>query len=177
MTKTKVAKKGEFTGRHMAIIMVAFFAVIVVVNLTMATLANRSWTGLVVKNSYVESQKYNAKLEQSRQQAARGWTGVLSSLDSGLKFQLTDRTGRGVEAEQLSITFRRPVNEAKDQTVVLKNTGAGAYIGDVALGKGNWVAEVVAQATGQTPWKLIYRILINENGKFQTVSNEVRAEK
>ena len=61
MTK-KIDKQGEFTGRHMAIIMVAFFGVIIAVNLTMATLASRSWTGLVVKNSYVESQKFNSVL-------------------------------------------------------------------------------------------------------------------
>ena len=46
----------RFTGFHMLACMIVFFGVIVAVNLTMATLASQSWTGLVVKNSYVASQ-------------------------------------------------------------------------------------------------------------------------
>ena len=33
-----------FTGRHMAIIIISFFAVIIAVNLTMAYFARSSWT-------------------------------------------------------------------------------------------------------------------------------------
>ncbi|MER8389332.1 FixH family protein [Mesorhizobium sp. M1380] len=39
----------------------AFFATIIIVELTMAVLASRSWTGFVVKNSYVESQEFDRK--------------------------------------------------------------------------------------------------------------------
>ena len=46
----------EFTGWHMAITMIAFFGVIISVNLTMAILASSTWTGLIVKNGYVASQ-------------------------------------------------------------------------------------------------------------------------
>ena len=43
-----------FTGWHMAVITISFFAVIIAVNLTLAVFASTSWTGLVVANSYVE---------------------------------------------------------------------------------------------------------------------------
>jgi nitrogen fixation protein FixH len=39
----------EFTGRHMLLIMIAFFGVIIAVNITMAVVARQSWTGLVAK--------------------------------------------------------------------------------------------------------------------------------
>ena len=54
-------------------IMLAFFGVIIAVNVVMATLASTSWTGLVVENSYVASQEFNRKAEESRAQAALGW--------------------------------------------------------------------------------------------------------
>ncbi|MGO4840209.1 FixH family protein, partial [Rhizobiaceae sp. 2RAB30] len=69
---------GTFTGRHMLAIMVAFFGTIIAVNVTMATLAGRSWTGFVVKNSYVASQEFNRKAEQGRAQAALGWESRLT---------------------------------------------------------------------------------------------------
>ena len=67
-----------FTGRHMLFAMLAFFGVIIAVNLTMAAFATKSWTGLVVKNSYVASQAFNRELEQAKVQAARGWTGDIT---------------------------------------------------------------------------------------------------
>ena len=60
MRQVRTAPK-EFTGRHMLAIMLAFFGTIIAVNLVMAIFASRSWTGLVVKNSYVASQEFNEK--------------------------------------------------------------------------------------------------------------------
>ncbi|TKB30132.1 MAG: cytochrome oxidase, partial [Mesorhizobium sp.] len=37
----------EFTGGHMLLTILGFFGVVVGVNVTMATLASTSWTGLV----------------------------------------------------------------------------------------------------------------------------------
>lgn len=51
--------KWRFTGYHMIACVVSFFAVIIFANVTMAWFASSSWTGLVVKNSYVASQQFN----------------------------------------------------------------------------------------------------------------------
>ena len=61
-----------FTGRHMLLVMVAFFGVTITVNLVLAFFATSSWTGLIVKNSYVASQEYNEKLAEARAQDALG---------------------------------------------------------------------------------------------------------
>lgn len=63
----------RFTGWHMAAILIAFFAVVVTVNLTMATLATRTFGGKVVENSYVASQQYNRWLTAARRQEKLGW--------------------------------------------------------------------------------------------------------
>lgn len=63
-----------FTGRKMTVIMVAFFGVVVAVNLLMATFATRTFGGVVVQNSYVASQKYNLWLSKAREQERLGWT-------------------------------------------------------------------------------------------------------
>ena len=67
----KTAK--PFTGRHMTAILIAFFAVVIAVNMLMATLATRTFGGVVVQNSYVASQKYNEWLAKAREQEKLGW--------------------------------------------------------------------------------------------------------
>ena len=56
----------RFTGYHMAAILVAFFGVIIAVNMVMATLATRTFGGVVVENSYVASQEFNGWLKDAR---------------------------------------------------------------------------------------------------------------
>ncbi|KRB81203.1 hypothetical protein ASE00_14455 [Sphingomonas sp. Root710] len=63
----------RFTGFHMLGLTVAFFAVVVSVNMVMATLATRTFGGTVVDNSYVASQKFNRWLAEADAQAALGW--------------------------------------------------------------------------------------------------------
>ena len=54
-----------FTGRHMAMILVAFFGVVIVVNLIMARYASSTFGGIVVENSYVASQEFNKWLDEA----------------------------------------------------------------------------------------------------------------
>lgn len=63
----------RFTGWHMTAIFIGFFAVVVGVNILMATLAVRGFGGTVVDNSYVASQNYNRWLAEARRDAALGW--------------------------------------------------------------------------------------------------------
>ena len=84
---------GEFTGRHMLVIMLAFFGVIIAVNLTMASFANSSWSGLVVKNSYVASQEFNEKAAAGRAQAALGWSATMAFAKGEFIYSLVDKDG------------------------------------------------------------------------------------
>ena len=62
----------RFTGRHMLVLMLAFFGVVVAVNLLMATLATRTFGGTVVDNSYVASQRYNRWLDAGARAESAG---------------------------------------------------------------------------------------------------------
>ncbi len=59
------AASKEFTGRHMWLLAVSFFGVIISVNIVMAVSAARTWTGLVVENSYVASQEFQGRPTRS----------------------------------------------------------------------------------------------------------------
>ena len=62
----------EFTGRDMAMVMVAGFGVVVAVNFYMASLATNGFGGVVVENSYVASQKYNGWLAEAARRSKAG---------------------------------------------------------------------------------------------------------
>ncbi|MGX7953508.1 FixH family protein [Tsuneonella sp. HG249] len=64
----------RFTGWHMTAIMVAFFAVVIAVNLTMARFAITTFGGVTVENSYVASQKFNRWLDEAAAEKALGWS-------------------------------------------------------------------------------------------------------
>src|SRR5690554_7987410 len=93
----------EFTGRHMLFVMLAFFGVIITVNVTMAVLANRSWTGLVVGNTYVASQEFNERTERGRAQIALGWEPALTVEPGRLAYRIADENGSTISLDRVTV--------------------------------------------------------------------------
>ena len=56
----------ELKGRHIAVIFISGFGIVMAVNFYMAALATQGFGGVVVENSYVASQKFNGWLEKAR---------------------------------------------------------------------------------------------------------------
>ena len=139
----RTTKPGEFTGWHMLAIMVAFFGVIVSVNVTMAVIAGRTWTGLVVKNSYVASQKFNDEIAAAKVQHARGWQSSLSYRDGAVVFTLVDRHQQPVIYDDLILHYGRPAFEQDDGTVALQHIGSGRYRANVKMAAGYWSLKVI----------------------------------
>ena len=62
-----------FTGRHMALVMIGFFGVVVSVNMLLANLVVATFSGKLVENSYVASQGFNRLLGAAAADKALGW--------------------------------------------------------------------------------------------------------
>jgi nitrogen fixation protein FixH len=152
---------GTFTGRHMLAIMVAFFGTIIAVNLTMAMVAGRSWTGFVVKNSYVASQEFNRKAELGRAQAALGWKSSLTIGGGEIGYRLADASGAMVEASAVTVTFRRPAYEAEDKVVPLQRRADGTFSAQETPRDGIWIVETDAEVGRELPYREVSRIAIS----------------
>lgn len=87
-----------FTGRHMLLIMVSFFGVVIAVNITLAVLANASWSGLVARNGYVASIDFAQDEAARRNAAARGWTVNLAAPDGIVTLEAHDADGAPLPA-------------------------------------------------------------------------------
>lgn len=156
----------EFTGWHMLVIMVAFFSVIIVVNLTMAFLARSSWTGLVAENTHVASRKFNEKAAEGRAQAALGWTSEFAIAGGKVSYRLTDKIGNLVAAKRVTASFRRPAYEAEDQDVVLTPQADGWLAAPVALRDGIWIVDIHTEAGLAQPYHEVRRLTLR-NGLVQ----------
>jgi len=150
----------EFTGRHMLYTMLGFFAVIITVNLVMATFAGMSWTGLIVKNSYVASQDFNGRIAATEARDAKGWTADLSLSDGVLTFRLADKAGAPIVLAGAEARFGRPTNENEDMTVALAADGLGGYSGAVDPRPGAWNVEVTAANIDKTMDTWVFRISV-----------------
>lgn len=156
----------ELTGWHVLAIMVAFFSVVIAVNLTMAFLARSSWTGSVVENTYVASQQFNEKAAEGRAQAALGWTSKLTIAGGKVSYRLTDKAGNVVAAKRATASFRRPAYEAEDQAAVLTPQPDGSLSSPVELRDGLWIVEIHAEAGLAHPYRDTRRLTLR-NGAIQ----------
>ncbi|CDX38701.1 Nitrogen fixation protein FixH [Mesorhizobium sp. SOD10] len=169
---TDTQKSREFTGSHMLIVIVSFFAVVIGVNVTMATLARKSWTGLVVENTYVASQQFNEEARKGRAQAALGWKGKLTIASGEVRYGLVDSQGKPVPLHGVKIMFRHPAYEAEDEvaTLAAPSGGASAKTEEFATRhtpkNGVWIVEIDADAGLATPFRDVRRVMIS-NGALQ----------
>lgn len=149
-----------FTGRHMLAIMVAFFGVIIAVNLLMATLANTSWTGLVVQNTYVASQQFNERIAESRAQAALGWKATLKIANGDIHYSLVDASGAPIAVEAVTVSFRRPAYEAEDWQATLARNADGTFSTTAAVRDGIWIVNTEAKLKDGAPYHEAHRLIV-----------------
>ncbi len=133
----------RFTGTHMFLVMLLFFGTIISVNVIMAVAATGSWSGLVVKNSYVASQQFNAKLEDMKRQQKLGWTVAVTASETKVAVALNDAGGKPVAAK-LSVAMTRPNTDHDDHVLTLALAPSGRYEAETKLGAGAWDATVTA---------------------------------
>lgn len=126
-----------FTGRHMALILIGFFAVVIVVNLFMARLAGSTFGGVVVENSYVASQNFNRWLDQAASQRALGWTAKTRRLPDGRVSVSLDGLAEGA-VPTVSGVARHPLGSLPDAPLAFVARGNGGFVSTAVLPAGRW---------------------------------------
>ena len=142
-----------FTGRHMIMVMVAFFGTIISVNLLMAYYANTTWSGLVVKNSYVASQEFNKTVADVKEQDALGWKDTLAASGGKITFSLQDAKGVAVAITSVKMIFRRPVTDTADMSIDLAAGADNVWQAAHSLADGVWIAEIDVTSPNAKLWR------------------------
>jgi nitrogen fixation protein FixH len=140
----------RLTGRTVLLYVLAFFGVIIGVNLLMMKLAIDTMPGLEVDSSYRAGNVYNAEIAAAKSQSAREWQ-VAGHLRRGadgralLEVEARDRGGAPLTGLVFSAHLERPIDKRADRSVALLERGSGIYRGEAEnLAPGQW--DVVIEA-------------------------------
>ena len=140
---------GTIKGWHVAAMFGGGFAVIVGVNLILATQAIATFPGLETRNSYVASQTFDA---DRAAQDALGWTVEAGIERDLLTLSFNDGIG-AVEPQITQATLGRATHVGDDRDLDLYFNG-GAFTADVPdLGVGNWNLRLEAVAADGTVFR------------------------
>lgn len=135
----------EVKGVHVLAGFVAFFGIIISVNLTLAFNAVKTFPGLEVKNSYVASQTFDA---DRAAQEALNWDVAATVFDGVLSVTFLEG-GAPIAPEIQSATFGRATSVAQDHTPAFSFNGR-AFVAPVPVAGGNWNLRIKARADDGT---------------------------
>ena len=144
-TSSSADQGRPFTGRHMAIIMVSFFGIVIAVNLVMARFAVSTFGGTVVDNSYVASQKFNGWLADAEAQKREGWEQRIALDDKRHLNLILQREGAAPLAPKLSVKANHPLGLTKTITLDMVSLGGGQWQSLSTLPPGRWLIHVTAE--------------------------------
>lgn len=146
-----------FTGKHITLILVTFFGVVVGVNVLMARLASSTFGGVVVENSYVASQQFNGWLKEASAEQALGWKGDVSRDTQGMAaIVLHDSAGKVIAAAKVTAIAEHPLGQRPQTDLVLREVAPGTYAAPLEAGR--WRLRVTVEAEGKV-WRTVGDVL------------------
>ncbi|MEP3115070.1 FixH family protein [Nisaea sp.] len=163
MSDTHMSTPMKINGKHVLLMLLAFFGIVIAVNVTFVFVALDTWTGLTSHKSYQEGLTYNAAIRDAEAQRARGWQVEIEFLRDqtppgiitmSVSARLADNAGKALMPDSITLAFRHPINETYDQLVTLSETTNGLYVGQATLPvTGNWDTRLTAEMADGTPFR------------------------
>ena len=145
-----VAEKSvrPLTGWHVLAMFVAFFSVVIAVNIGLAWKAISTFPGLEVEDSYVASQSFDADMAA---QKALHWVmkPVYDATAHRMELSFVDASGVLVTLKSLDVLIGRTTETTQDQRPGFAQMN-GVYRASVDLAFGKWMMAVDAVAADGT---------------------------
>lgn len=143
------AKQKELTGRHVLLMLLAFFGVMLAVNTYFTVAAVKTFRGEDVKRSYRQGLDYNQTLQQRAQQSELGWaisanTNVLADDRVEILLSFNNENDRGVGNLEITGLLSHRVDSRFDKDITFQAIGGGRYKAIVTGLEGPYVLKAVA---------------------------------
>lgn len=155
------------TGRKVLFMLVAFFAVVIGVNLIMMRLAIQTLPGTEVDSAYSASLAYESEIAAAHDQNARNWrVDAHIGRDSGggatVQVEARDNNGAPMSGLKFQGRFERPADRRADQRLALAEVGIGIYRGNAAtVAPGQWDLVLEGEIAGRRMFLSRNRVLLN----------------
>lgn len=146
-----------FTGKHITLILVSFFGVVIAVNVLMARLATHTFGGVVVENSYVASQQFNGWLKEASAEQALGWKAEIARDEQGrAAITLRDSKGTALASAKVTAVAEHPLGQRPEIDLTLHEVAPGTFAAPLEAGR--WRLRVMVQAEGKA-WRTVGEVL------------------
>lgn len=148
----------RLTGAHVLIIAMGFFGTVITVDVIMAILAVRTFSGVEAEKPYESGLAFNREIEAAKAQDARDWDVTQSVIheDNGtvkVSARFHDRMHIAINGLDVTVHLKAPADAKRDHVASLNDRGAGLYEGLIEIKDGEWILELLAKdQTG-----LVYR--------------------
>lgn len=135
--------KGKLTGRHVLLMVVAFFGVMLIANVIFIRAAVRTFPGVSEEKSYFQGLHYNDALAERAVQSRLGWTAEVAEVvregDAGRIVIHMAKNETALTSLALTGVLKRPAHSDDDQPLAFNPLGEGLYEAEVAaFGAGAW---------------------------------------
>lgn len=136
-------QKGKLTGRHVLLMVIAFFGVMIIANVIFIRAAITTYPGVTEEKSYAQGVNYNETLAMRAAQAELGWTAeVVEVVRDGETGRIVIRMAKDRTAlTNLTVVgvLKRPASDDLDQPLAFNALGEGLYKAQVpAFAPGAW---------------------------------------
>jgi nitrogen fixation protein FixH len=163
---TCVSEK-PLTGRKVLAILIAFFGVVIGVNVTMMRLAISTLPGTEVDSAYSAGLAYEKEIAAARDQSERNWN-VDAHLErhadgsAALDVQAKASDGTPLGGLSLSGRLERPTDRRADQVFEIAEGAGGSYRGTAhGIDPGQWDLVIKADSAGERMFLSRNRVVLN----------------
>jgi nitrogen fixation protein FixH len=155
------------TGRFVLIVTVAFFAVVISVNVVMMRLAIATLPGTEVDSAYSASLAYQKEIQAAQQQDRRDWkvdAHLERNADGTAQLNVGAKAPGDAPLAGLSVFARleRPTDRRADRPFDVSENGGGIYRGIAhGVAPGQWDLVIEADRDGQRLFLSRNRVVLN----------------
>jgi len=155
------------TGTKVFLMLLAFFGVVIGVNVTMMKLAIATLPGTDVDSPYAAGLAYDREILAAQDQDARKWkisAHIERRADGNamLQVEARDAAGQPVSGLKFGGRLERPTDKRADLAVELAEAGIGIYRGSAAsVAPGQWDLVIEGDAKGERVFLSRNRVILN----------------
>ncbi len=136
-------EKGMLTGRHVLLMVIAFFGVMIFANVIFIRAAVRTFPGVSEEKSYLQGLHYNDTIAQRAAQSQLGWNveivEVERDAETGIIALRLSKDETALSGLSVAGVLKRPATAAADQPLSFIAQGDGVYAAEVgAFAPGVW---------------------------------------
>ena len=149
-----------FTGWHMLAIMLSFFGIVIAVNVTLAVMAARTNTGLVVEDSYKAGLTYDRDMAKAKFDAAMDIYPKFYFDGKILQVTLSNSNGAPVDVKVLNLTLGHPVSATTDEVMKFTVKSKGVFTAPAFLSQGVWEGKLAATLPTNDVWTRPIKLMV-----------------